>query len=59
MWGDEGPEYEVDRILAHRVRRSGNYYLVRWKGYDSSEDCWLAESELSNAPEVLSAYKAS
>ena len=59
IWVEDGPEYEVERILEHRARRSGVQYLIRWKGYDPSEDSWLPESDLRNAPEVLNAYKRS
>jgi hypothetical protein len=33
-------------------------YLVRWKGYDPSEDSWVSEWELCNAPEVKREYLA-
>ena len=42
-------EYEIEKILAHRKSRGRLQYLVRWKGYDESEDMWLAESRLGNA----------
>jgi hypothetical protein len=54
------PEYEVERILAHRLRRRGVHrtleFLVRWKGYDPSEDSWVSESALEHAPLPLRAY---
>ena len=51
---DDETEYVVDRIVRHRGRPRHYQYLVRWAGYDESEDMWLPESELGNAPEVLS-----
>ena len=49
-------EYEVECIVRHRQKGNRCQYLVRWKGYDASEDCWLHTDKLTNAPDVLSAY---
>ena len=54
-------EYEVEAILAHRRagRRAGGAmeYLIRWKGYDPSEDSWEPAGGLGNAKESLKEYK--
>ncbi|CAI7834527.1 unnamed protein product, partial [Closterium sp. NIES-53] len=43
-------EYEVEAILAHRRRRNGTLeLLIRWKGYDPSEDRWVPEHDMDNA----------
>ena len=56
---DGDPEYEIERIVAHRDQRGrAREYLVRWVGHDSSEDLWLTELDLQNAPDVLRQYKA-
>lgn len=39
-------EFEIEKIIAHRRSRGRIQYLVRWKGYDESEDMWLVESRL-------------
>ena len=52
-------EYEVEAILGHRARGSLRHYLVRWRGYDPSEDTWQLEEDLANAPEILRGYKDS
>jgi hypothetical protein len=55
-------EYEVEAILGHRLtgRKDGNrrQYLVRWKGYNPSEDTWVSEWDLRNAPKVKREYLA-
>lgn len=54
----EGAEYEVKAILGHRLgRRNKLELLVRWKGYDASEDSWEPEANLANAEELLRSYK--
>ncbi|GJP78684.1 hypothetical protein CLOP_g8953 [Closterium sp. NIES-67] len=51
------PEYEVESVLAHRRRRNGTVeLLIRWKGYDPSEDSWVPESDMGNARRPLHAY---
>lgn len=56
-------EYEVEAILGHKLtkRKVGNrrMYLVRWVGYGPSEDSWISEYDLRNAPELKREYLAS
>ncbi|CAI7837003.1 unnamed protein product [Closterium sp. NIES-53] len=51
------PEYEVERVLTHR-RRGGKTleFLLRWKGYDPTEDSWVAEANMGNARRALKDY---
>ncbi|CAI7889345.1 unnamed protein product [Closterium sp. NIES-53] len=51
------PEYEVERVLTHR-RRGGKTlkFLLRWKGYDPTEDRWVAEADMGNARRALKDY---
>ena len=54
----EVPEFEVERIVVERWRRSRNgrrvqELLTRFTGYDSTYDEWLPHRNLRNAPEVL------
>lgn len=49
-------EWEIDKILDHRVRRRHRQYLVHWKGYGFEENSWLDEKRLNNAQELLKKY---
>ncbi|GAB5494897.1 MAG: hypothetical protein Phog2KO_51120 [Phototrophicaceae bacterium] len=51
-------EYLVDRILAERTVRGRKQYLVRWQGYDQSEDTWEPARNLQNAMEKLREFEA-
>ena len=49
---DEG-EYEVEEILDRRVKGRQEEYLIKWKGYDDSENTWEPRKHLRNCPEKL------
>jgi hypothetical protein len=50
-------EFEVECIVDHVVatNKLKMDFLVRWKGYDKSEDLWLPWAELRNNP-ILHRY---
>ncbi|KAJ9534559.1 hypothetical protein QJQ45_022088, partial [Haematococcus lacustris] len=52
-WLDDSPQYEVERIVNHRHVRAGKAkeYLVKWKGYEDSDNTWEPASNLANAPD--------
>jgi hypothetical protein len=50
-------EYEVEAILAHRKIGRQMQYLVKWKGYDPSNNTWEPERNLTNMEELLEEYK--
>ncbi|KAJ9518388.1 hypothetical protein QJQ45_010285 [Haematococcus lacustris] len=59
-WLDDSPQYEVERIVNHRHVRAGKAkeYLVKWKGYEDSDNTWEPASNLANAPDCVNLYKA-
>lgn len=59
MWVHGHREYEIERIISHRVFPEATYFLVRWSGYTASDDTWLSTSELVHARELLNEYKHS
>jgi len=50
-------EYEVENILDSKILRGKRFFLIKWRGYDSSENTWESESNLANASEILSDFK--
>jgi hypothetical protein len=48
-------EYEVEDIISDRMIRRKRQYLVKWKGYPSSENSWVAAKDL-HAPGLLKDY---
>ena len=52
-------EFEVEAILTHRTYKNHETRsLFKWKGYDTSENTWEPESNLSNTEEELNDYKS-
>jgi hypothetical protein len=52
-------EYEVDKILATRLRRGRRQYLILWLGYDASEATWEHEENLENAQDAIAEFQES
>ena len=49
-------EYEVERILDSRLVDGLRQYLVKWKGYDDSENTWEPKTNLKNCWALLKCY---
>jgi len=58
---DGEEEYEVEEILNDCInkRKKTKQYFVRWKGYEASEDSWVDEKDILNAPELIEEYRLS
>ena len=46
-------EYEVEEILDGRLWRNQKQYLVKWEGYDTSENSWQTIADLKHAQEAI------
>ena len=54
---DGKEHYKVQAIRKHRVIQGEVQYLVKWVGYDESENLWLIATQLDSAKEILEAYQ--
>jgi hypothetical protein len=54
---EQQAEWEVEAILAHRKQGRRLVYLIKWKGYDTSENTWEPENNLTHTEELLDEYK--
>ena len=50
-------EYEVEAIIAHKRQGRGHVYLIKWKGYPTSDNSWEPEWNLTHATAILTKYK--
>ncbi len=50
-------EYEVEDILGKRMISEEAHYLVKWKGYDTSESTWELKSNLLNCVRTLQQFE--
>ena len=50
-------EYEVERILNYKQISRRPYYLVKWKGYDTSENTWEPIVNLKGCYQVIQDYQ--
>jgi len=39
-------QFQIDKIMATRVRKGIKEYLVRWKGYGPDFDSWIKASDI-------------
>ena len=54
---DEENEYEVEKVL--NMSTSGKEFLVKWKGYPSSENTWEPYQNLVNCRQTIVDYMSS
>ena len=59
MITEEGqPLFEISQIVSHKVVRGVEQYLVRYSGYGPEHDAWVKSTEMTNAADMIAAYKA-
>lgn len=51
----ESQEFEVDKLIKHRGRKGNREFLVRWKGFGTTDDTWEKEQNLC-LPKILNHY---
>jgi hypothetical protein len=54
---DDGPHYVVEKVCDHRGRSGKREYLVKWKGFPSSDNTWEPVSNF-DSHECISEYLA-
>lgn len=50
-------EYEVEKILSHRMKNGRLQYLVKWLRYEESDNSWEPAPELVNAHLLVTKYR--
>jgi len=50
------PEFDVEEILGKRTVNGRTEYLIKWSGYDNSENTWEPTKHL-NCPEIVARYE--
>lgn len=54
---EQKEEFEVERIMNHKVSRGQNLFFIRWKGFGPDFDTWERECSLTNCSKMLDNYK--
>ena len=59
FWSSADPSgrFEVEDIHNHHLGHSGIKYLMKWLVYPVVEATWEPLSNLTNCPDILSAYE--
>ncbi len=50
-------EYQVENILEKRMISGKAHYLIKWKGYDTSENTWEPRENLLNCARTLQQFE--
>jgi hypothetical protein len=53
--GDDEPEYEVESIVKHRVKKGKTEYFIKWKNFGHDANTWEPEENLE-CPDLIEDY---
>lgn len=53
---DDGEDYEVEEVLDRRRRKGELQYLVKWRGWSTDYNQWVAEADMAGAEELREAF---
>ena len=54
---EDDNEYEVEKILKQKRVNGQPFYLVKWKGYNTSENTWEPIVNLKGCHQVMQDYQ--
>ena len=53
---EDDDEYEVEKILKQKRVNGQPFYLVKWKGYNTSENTWEPIANLKGCHQAMQEY---
>jgi hypothetical protein len=53
---DDHEEFEVEKILDHKVIQGLDYFLVKWSNYDDANNTWEPSGNLTNAADIVQEF---
>jgi transposase InsO family protein len=54
---EQEPSFEVERIIKHKQEEGIKFYWVKWKGYDSNSNSWVAEKDFDDLEMIRDYWK--
>jgi len=54
----EDQHYVVERVVDHRLDKTGYIYLVKWKGYGVGENSWVKAGDFGSLVPITKYWKS-